>query len=82
MKVKGCTSVAAGVCSKLIVVDRILRAGAEKAAGRQLLSTLDPEKNQALACVFPKGCAVKTTDMIDLLESELEEIKPRGVVRI
>jgi hypothetical protein len=70
---------------KLIVVDPMdleRRCAAAKAAGRQLLSTLDPEKAQALAPVFPKGCAVKTADLIGLLESELEEIKPCGVVRI
>jgi hypothetical protein len=27
--------------------------------------------------VFPKGCVVKTKDLIGLLDSELEEIKPR-----
>jgi hypothetical protein len=55
---------------------------AAKAAGRRLLSTLDPEQAHALASVFPKGCVVKTTDLIGLLESELEDIKPCGVVRI
>ena len=58
------------------------RCAAAKVTGRQFLSTLDPEEAQALAPVFPKGCAVKTTDLIGLLESELEEIKPCGVVRI
>ena len=58
------------------------RCAAAKITGRQFLSTLDPEEAQALAPVFPKGCAVKTTDLIGLLESELEEIKPCGVVRI
>ena len=58
------------------------RCAAAKVTGRQFLSTLDPEEAQALAPVFPKGCAVKTTDLIGLLESELEKIKPCGVVRI
>jgi hypothetical protein len=58
------------------------RCASAKVAGRRLLSTLDPERAQALASVFPKGCVVKTTDLIGLLENELEEIKPRGVVRI
>jgi hypothetical protein len=58
------------------------RCAAAKADGRRLLSTLDPEQAQALASVFPKGCVVKTKDLIGLLDSELEEIKPRGVVRI
>jgi hypothetical protein len=58
------------------------RCAAAKAEGRRLLSTLDPEKAQALASVFPEGCVVKTTDRIGMLENELEEIKPRGAVRI
>ena len=58
------------------------RCASAKVAGRRLLSTLDPEQALALASVFPKGCVVKTTDLIGLLENELEEIKPRGVVRI
>ena len=58
------------------------RCAAAKVTGRQFLSTLDPEEAQTLAPVFPKGCAVHTTDLIGVLESELEEIKPCGVVRI
>jgi hypothetical protein len=58
------------------------RCASAKVAGRRLLSTLDPEQAQALAPVFPKGCVVKTTDLIGLLDSDLEEIKPCGVVRI
>jgi hypothetical protein len=58
------------------------RCAAAKAASRRLLSTMERDKAQELASVFPKGCVVKTTDLIGLLESDLEEIKPRGVVRI
>jgi hypothetical protein len=58
------------------------RCAAAKAAGRRLLSRLDSEKAQALASTFPRSCVVKTKDLIGLLDSELEEIKPRGVVRI
>jgi Circularly permutated YpsA SLOG family len=58
------------------------RCAAAKVTGRQFLSTLEPEEAQTLAPVFPKGCAVHTTDLIGVLESELEEIKPCGVVRI
>ena len=58
------------------------RCAAAKGAGPRLLSALEPEQAQALASVFPKECVVKTTDLIGLLENELEEIKPCGVVRI
>ena len=58
------------------------RCAAAKAGGRRLLSTLDPEQAQALASVFPRACTVKTNDLIGLLESKLEEIKPCGVIRI
>jgi hypothetical protein len=70
---------------KLVVLDPKeleRRCAAAKVAGRRLLSTLDPEQAQALASVFPRARVVKTTDLIGLLESELEEIKPCGVVRI
>jgi hypothetical protein len=58
------------------------RCAAAKVAGRRLLSKLAPDEAQALASVFPRSCVVKTKDLIGLLDSELEEIKPRGVVRI
>jgi hypothetical protein len=58
------------------------RCAAAKAQGRRLLSRLDPEQAQALASVFPRACVVKTKDLTGLLESELEDIKPYGVVRI
>jgi hypothetical protein len=70
---------------KVVVLDPAVlerRCAAAKAAGRRLLSTLDPEKAQVLASVFPRSCVVKTKELIGLLDSELEEIKPRGVVRI
>jgi hypothetical protein len=70
---------------KLVVLDPKdleRRCAAAKADGRRLLSTLGPEQAQTIASVFPRACAVKTTDLIGLLESELEEIKPCGVVRI
>jgi len=70
---------------RLVVLDSAeleRRCVAAKAAGRRLLSALPPKQAQALASVFPKGCVVKTTDLIGLLESDLEEIKPCGVVRI
>ena len=51
--------------SRIIVLDPKdleRRCAAAKVTGRQFLSTLDPEEAQALAPVFPKGYAVKTTD--------------------
>ena len=58
------------------------RCVAAKVAGRRLLSVLAPDEAQALASVFLRACVVETKDLIGLLDSELEEIKPRGVVRI
>jgi hypothetical protein len=70
---------------KVVVLDPAdleRRCAAAKVVGRRLLSKLAPDEAQALASVFPRSCVVKTKDLIGLLDSELEEIKPLGVVRI
>jgi hypothetical protein len=66
------------------LIPRIWRSAAlrQRLPARRLLSRLDSEKAQALASAFPRSCVVKTKDLIGLLDSELEEIKPRGVVHI